>query len=199
LTSALEDGMPAHSRGASRATKYARVATVVILTLLPFALDAGQAQAHDKLVSTQPAGDSSITTGPPEIRLTFDKPVQTGFTEVEVTGPGSTYWAAGPPSVNGDTVTAPLRPLGPAGRYTIQYRIVSADGHPVSGQAGFTLAEAGSGAPAAGPVGPRSLSVTAAPTSAASAGGFPFWLWPVAGGAVLVLLGLLLARRITSA
>jgi methionine-rich copper-binding protein CopC len=191
--------MPAHSRSASRATKYARVATVAILTLLPFALDAGQAQAHDTLVSTQPAGNSTITAGPPEIRLTFDKPVQTGFTEVEVTGPGSTYWAAGPPSVNGDTVTAPLRPLGPTGRYTIRYRIVSADGHPVSGQAVFTLAVAGSGAPAAGPVGPRSLPANTVSTSPASGGGFPFWLWPVAGGAVMVLLGLLLARRITRA
>jgi methionine-rich copper-binding protein CopC len=199
LTSALEGGMPAHSRSASRATKYARVATVAILTLLPFTLDAGQAQAHDTLVSTQPAGDSTVTNGPPEIRLTFDKPVQTGFTEVEVTGPGGGYWAAGPPNVNGDTVTAPLRPLGPVGRYTIQYRIVSADGHPVSGQAAFTLTVAGSGAPAAGPVGPRSLSVNAAPTAPASGGGIPFWVWPVAGGAAMVLLGLLLARRLTRA
>jgi len=178
-------------------TKCARVATVAILTLLPFTLDAGQAQAHDTLVATRPATGSTITAGPPEIRLTFDKPVQFGFTEVEVTGPGGTHWAAGPPGVSGDTVTAPLRPLGPVGRYTIQYRIVSADGHPVSGRSGFTLTVAGSGSPASGPVGPRSLPANAAPTAPAPGGGIGFWLWPVTGGATMVLLGLLLARRLT--
>jgi methionine-rich copper-binding protein CopC len=187
--------MPAHSRGARKyATQCARLATVALCTLLPFLLDAGQAQAHDVLVSTQPPSDSTLTAAPPEVTLTFDKPVQLGFTEVEVVGPGTTYWAAGLPTVSGDTVTAPLRPLGPAGRYTIRYRIVSADGHPVSGQAGFTLTVAGSGSPAAGVVGPRSLQAARSPDPVAATS--PFWLWFGTGGALIVLLGLLLARRL---
>ena len=177
---------------------------VAVLLLLPFTFGAGQAHAHDVLVATRPADGSTVAHAPPEVELTFDKPVQDGFTEVELTGPGGTYWAAGSPTVSGDTVTAPLRPLGPAGHYTIRYRIVSADGHPVSGAAGFTLSTAGGGSPAAGPVGPRSRSANSVATSAdaaatVSGGGIPFWGWLAAGCAVTVLLGLLAARRITRA
>lgn len=47
-------------------------------------------------------------------------------------------------------VTVPLRALGSAGVYTAGYRVVSADGHPVSGSITFTLRAPGTAtAPAA--------------------------------------------------
>jgi methionine-rich copper-binding protein CopC len=192
-----------HSHSGPRArtlpAKGAQVIVVAVLTLLSIAFGAGQAQAHDILVATQPANGSTVAHAPSEVELTFDKPVQYGFTEVEVIGPGGTYWAAGAPNVDGNTVTAPLLPMGPAGHYTIRYRIVSADGHPVSGAAGFTLTAAGGGSPAPGPVGPRSLSADAVTTSAAAGtgAGSPFWAWLAAGCLLTVLLGLLVARRLT--
>lgn len=195
--------MRSHSHSGPRArplpVKCARVIVVAVLTLLSIAFGAGQAQAHNILVTTQPPNGSTVAHAPAEVELTFDKPVQYGFTEVEVIGPGGTYWAAGSPNVDGNTVTAPLRPLGPAGHYTIRYRIVSADGHPVSSAAGFTLTAAGGGSPAPGPVGLRSLSANAVATSAATTtvGGIPFWAWLAAGCVLTVLLGLLVARRLT--
>jgi copper resistance protein C len=36
-------------------------------------------------------------------------------------------------ALDGPTVSIDVAPLGPAGRYEIGYRIISADGHPVTG------------------------------------------------------------------
>jgi hypothetical protein len=83
-------------------------------------------------------------------------------------------------------VTAPVRELGPAGVYTIAYRIISADGHPVSGTLTFTLTTAGDGTPAAPP---------ADSAAGDDSGGVPIWVW--IGGAVVVLgIGLFFALRI---
>jgi hypothetical protein len=158
---------------------------------------AGTAYAHDVLVSSQPTAGSNIHNGPPEVRLVFDKPVESGFTDVEVLGPGDTYWAAGPPTIYGDTVSAPVRPLGPRGDYVIRYQIVSADGHPVSGQVDFTLAVAGSGKPAPGPVGGRTAAAPATAPPAAAPAKLD-WLW-LAGAAVAAgALGLVVSRRLTA-
>jgi len=59
-------------------TTLSQVAVVAVLTLLPFAFDAGPAQAHDVLVTTQPANGATIASAPPQVELTFDKPVQFG-------------------------------------------------------------------------------------------------------------------------
>jgi hypothetical protein len=86
-------------------------------------------------------------------------------------------------------VSAPLRPLGPPGAYTIRYRVTSADGHPVSGAIAFRLTVAGPGAavPAA--------AMTASP---AGAGSMPLWPW-ISGGAVLLGTGFAVARRLARA
>lgn len=180
--------------------KIVRTVVVVVLCLGALAFGAGQATAHDILVSAQPAAGSTIYTGPSQVRLVFDQPVQFGFTDVEVLGPGGTYWAAGPPIVDGNAVTAPLRQLGPKGDYTIRYQIVSADGHPVSGQVGFTLAVAGDGQPATGPIGGQTpAAARSAPSAASTATGtaLPEWLWLAAAAVAAVALGLVLAWRLS--
>ena len=82
--------------------------------------------------------------------LTFDQPVQAGegLNSVAVTGPDGKEWQGGSATVDSNVVTAPVRELGPKGVYTIGYRIVSADGHPVSGKLTFTLTREGNGTPA---------------------------------------------------
>ena len=153
-----------------------RAVAALALALAVTAIAAPPAAAHNTLVAADPADGASLPTGPSQVRLTFDQPVQSGFTTVTVTGPGDTRWEGGDPQVAGNSVTAPVSPLGPAGRYVIGYRVVSADGHPVSGTLAFQLTEAGTGTP-----------VTPAPGAAEDSGGgggMPLWPWLV--GAVLL-------------
>ncbi|GLY64132.1 copper resistance CopC family protein [Amycolatopsis taiwanensis] len=165
--------------------------TVALAALAMLGL-ATPALAHDVLLSTDPVKDASMETGPAKITLTFNAPVQGGdLNQIAVTGPNGTQWAEGSVSIDGNMVSAPVRPLGPAGVYTVGYRILSADGHPVQGQYTFTLTKAGNGTPAA------AGGAAGGPTGAASSsgsGGVPVWVW-VVGAVVLLAIGLTVALR----
>lgn len=167
-----------------------RLVLVTFLATTAILLGAAPAQAHDILVSSYPARGSSIAEIPEYVSVTFDKPVQDGFTELSVTGPGNTRWQTGSPVIDGNTVSAALDPLGPAGVYTIGYRIVSADGHPVSGSTSFTLTVAGSGKPATAQL----QTATATTTSGQNAN---IWPW-IAGAGAALLIALVTARRLST-
>ncbi|MDT9593176.1 copper resistance protein CopC [Nocardioides zeae] len=96
------------------------------------------AQAHATLSSSDPAADSSVAQLPEEVSLTFNQEMR-GPAYVLVTGPDGEA-ADGDPTIDGTTVTQAVTP-GAAGTYTIAYRVVSADGHPVSGEIPFEITE----------------------------------------------------------
>ncbi len=166
-----------------------RLLSIVLLAFLGMATVTGTALAHDTLVNTDPADGAQLAAGPAQVRLVFDQPVHGGYNTVTVSGPGNTHWTTGPVSVRDNTVTAPLGELGPAGQYVIGYRILSNDGHPVTGKVTFTLTQPGHGTPAPPPQGNDTQP------GAQSASGMPVWPW-IAGAVVLVAVGLVLALRL---
>ena len=150
------------------------------------------ALAHNVLISTDPGNGASLAAGPSKISLTFDQYVQgADVNQIAVTGPNGGQWAEGPISVVNNTISAPLRPLGPAGKYTVGYRVLSADGHPVTGDFTFTLTKAGTGTPATADAARSPGSAKATPDSG---GGVPIWVW-IAGAVVLLAIGLTVALR----
>jgi copper resistance protein C len=94
------------------------------------------AVAHDVLRSTNPADGAVVDQLPDRVVLTFDEPALAIGTEVQVTGPDGPVTDGTPQLVNTE-VRQPVR-AGPAGRYTVVWRVTSADGHPVSGTFSFT-------------------------------------------------------------
>ena len=173
-----------------------RVVSLLLTGLVAGAVVLGTAApalAHNVLVGSDPQDGSQLEAGPASITLTFDQPVQAGekFNTITVTGPEGTRWeAGGEPTVKNNSVVFPVRPLGPAAEYTVGYRILSADGHPVTGSLKFTLTKAGSGTPA-----PASASAAEGSASTSSgSGGVPIWVW-IVGAAVLLGGGAFLALR----
>ncbi|MER7080382.1 hypothetical protein SAMN02982929_04448 [Saccharopolyspora kobensis] len=169
-----------------------RLMAVAALALAALLGGAGTALAHNVLVSSDPADGAKLSTGPGEIRLTFDQPVRAGegYNTVNVVGPDGTYWTDGEVRVEGNSVTAPVRELGPAGTYTVGYRILSNDGHPVPGKVTFELTQAGNGTPAEPP-----QNADQPTEQSGESGGMPIWPW-IVGVVVLVGLGLVLALRL---
>lgn len=174
-----------------------RAVVVTVAAMLGMVGMAGQALAHNVLVSSDPAEGQQLDAGPPVVTLNFDQYVQSeaGLSQVVVTGPDGGQWTTGEVEVNGTAVSAPLRPLGPAGDYTIGYRVLSADGHPVTGKITFTLTKPGTGTPAPASAQQDAGSTDAAPAESGDSGGVPVWVW-IAGAVVLLAAGVFFALRI---
>ena len=164
-----------------------RVAAVLLLTLLGVFGLATPAFAHNQLTSSNPKDKASLDTGPDTVVLTFDQPVQAGegLNTVAITSENGDHWEGGVAEVDSNVVTTPVRELGPAGVYTIAYRIISADGHPVDGTLTFTLTTASDGTPAPPP----------ADSAADDSGGVPIWVW-ISGAVIVLAAGLFFALRI---
>jgi methionine-rich copper-binding protein CopC len=153
-----------------------------VLALLALA-GAGIASAHAIRTAADPAPDSSVGVGPARARATFNERLQTDFAAMTVVGPDGNLWSTGPAEISGAVASIALRPLGPAGIYTVNYRVTSADGHVVSGAWSFDLTVAGTGSP-----GPKVAQSSDEPD------GVPVWPF-VAVAVVIVGAGALVAMR----
>jgi copper resistance protein C len=157
----------------------ARIVAVSLLlaaVALGVTLTAGGASAHAARVSVDPAENAAVSAGPARVRATFNEDLQTTFAAMTVVGPDGNLWTSGQPQVQGPVVSVGVRPLGPTGSYTVNYRVTSADGHVVSGSWSFRLTATGTGTP--GPV---------ADSSDNAPGEVP--VWPFIVGAVVLVGG----------
>jgi hypothetical protein len=76
-----------------------------------------------------------------------------GSTVMQVVGPDGRHFETACPTVDGVTAQV-AADLGEAGRYTVEWQVVSADGHPIAGEFAFEWAPAGGQSLAAGSDGP---------------------------------------------
>ena len=144
---------------------------------------AGAASAHATRVATDPVENAELSQAPQKVSATFNETLQPQFAAMTVVGPDGNLWSTGDPKVDGAVVSVGVRPLGPSGTYTVNYRVTSADGHVVSGSWSFRLTVSGTGTP--GP---------SASTTNPSDDGFPVWPFIVAAG-VIVAAGAFWAVR----
>lgn len=132
--------------------------TAILAAVLVFGT-ATPAHAHDRLKSSSPAKNATVESVD-EVRLEFSSKVRVPF--VSVRRPGGDELQAGEPEVDGAVVTQALDGPLPDGRYSIAYRVVSSDGHPIEGEIPFQVKGAPTPSPSA------SASESAGPDAAAS-------------------------------
>jgi hypothetical protein len=121
---------------------------VTVLAGMGLVLGSPTAQAHDQLISSSPQDGEHLASAPTAVRLEFAAEVLTIGAAVVVVGEDGQAWAAGEPTVDGPVVAVPLEPDMPDGAYQIRWRVVSSDGHPISGVVAFTVGDAPASAPA---------------------------------------------------
>src|SRR5688572_21738947 len=128
------------------------LATVLILLLVV----PDVAVAHVRLASSTPAKDQVVTATPRQLRLRFTAQIEQRYTQLTLRGPderlvplGTLTFVAG----SDREFFAEVPPLAVSGSYTVQWRTAGADGHPLEGSFGFTLALASEPAPAGAPPG----------------------------------------------
>lgn len=130
-----------------RSVAAAALATA-LLAVLAFVGFAPRAFAHDYLVSSNPAANSTQRGALSRVSLTFGEPALTKPSPpvVEVVGPDGKHYETGCTQSEGTLISVPVA-LGADGVYTVTWRVVSDDGHPVTGT--FTFTHAGEGTTAA--------------------------------------------------
>lgn len=128
-----------HRSAALRPLPLLALGTSLLLALL-LALPL-PAQAHDTLLTSDPEDGASLETSPEAITLTFSADVLEVSPLVRITDESGNQLAEIVPAVDGPTATATLEEPLPAGTSTIQWRVVSSDGHPIEGTLAVTVAQ----------------------------------------------------------
>lgn len=133
------------SRTVSRLRRFtAATALAGALAIGGTALAASPAFAHDELVGQGFTQDQQ-TGGVSGITLTFSDSVIKVGTEIAITDPKGAVVSDGDAVVNARDVSQAVKtPLPAGGAYQVAWRVVSSDGHPISGSYAFEVAEDGS-------------------------------------------------------
>ena len=177
---------------------------IVPAVLALVVLHAPLARAHSELVSSDPADGASLDRPPTTVSLTFNEALMPDFVRLIGTDPAGRTGDLPVSSVEGPTTTITWPASAPAGTWTVGYRVVSQDGHPIEGAITFTYAAGSPGTSAppsspspATPSPPATSSPAASPASAEDSGP---WLIAGIAVAIIVLAGIalaLVARRRT--
>ncbi len=145
----------------------ARALVVAVVASACLASGVGNAAAHTALAGSDPVDGATEGAAPTVVTLTFTEDINPTFANVVVNSSDGRNWVAGTPVVAGPEIRASVSPnLPEGGDYTIGYRVVSEDGHPVSGSVSFTVAGTPAPAEPESPS-PGSQTTSASPTATA--------------------------------
>ena len=117
-----------------------RLVVALVVTGVVLLLAAQAASAHAELVSTTPQDGATLEEPPAEVVLTFNEPVQLLDDSMRLF-PGDGSPVALEAHVSSTEVIAPVPGELGDGSYALSYRVVSADGHPISGALTFTVGD----------------------------------------------------------
>jgi copper transport protein len=128
-----------------------RLVLLVALALVALAASsrgwAPPAPIHPTLVSSEPAANSHAAVAPRRVRLVYSEPVEGGLARIVLVAAAgdSVVLRAGADPRDVNAVIARIDTLAP-GRYKLDWRVVSADGHAVSGSFRFAVGDTTLGA-----------------------------------------------------
>lgn len=118
--------------------------SIIFIALFAFLFlgSAPSAMAHEDIQVTDPATNELLEAGVIPIVLTFSEPVMimdgNEGTEIQVTDEAGTNQNAGCLQVRENMVSAMVE-LDQTGEYTVTWRTVSSDGHPIDGSYKFKI------------------------------------------------------------
>jgi methionine-rich copper-binding protein CopC len=196
--------MPALSRRAAAARALVATATMTLTALVL----APPAQAHNVVVSTEPAANSTLTQAPTSVTLHFEEPPVAGGTAIVVRGPAGGVVTSGTTTLTASDATVAVAPLTESGVYTVAYRSASDDGHTITGTYTFTVTLSAAETPTPSPTptptptatpsatentGTLSSSASSSASTGSSASGPGALPWVLGGLVLLAVAGAVLA------
>lgn len=119
-----------------------RTISIILVTMIAGALGITAANAHPKLVKSEPAADAVVSPSPKELTLSFNEELVPKFSSADVKDEKGQKVeigaAASDPADKKRMIVQLPKPLG-AGKYTVEWHVVAADTHRVQGSYAFTV------------------------------------------------------------
>lgn len=115
-----------------------RIATALVAALALFAFGAAPASAHDVLIDTSPQDGAELTTTTDTIVLTFSNTVTEIGGKIRV-APADGEAVDGDLTADGKNAVYTFEEPLANGEYTVSWRVVSSDSHPIEGTFEFTV------------------------------------------------------------
>jgi methionine-rich copper-binding protein CopC len=160
------------------------------------------ALAHTDLVVSTPTDGAQLATVPDEIQLTFSEDLLPESVVVSVADSAGMVIRVLELEVDGSVVTVTWPPGLSGTDYTVNYRVVSQDGHPVTGSVSFTVDSPPSAASAVAPTAasttptvPTTTEPTTTEPTSSSAPAIAAIAAGLAVGIAVALVFLLVGRR----
>ena len=116
--------------------------SIGLLALLLFSIsNTYSSNAHSSMIEQFPKGNATISDMPLEVKLTFDEELLDlgSGNFVTVKDPNGKEISTGPSVLLSSKISRKLTSPTMPGKYSVSYRVVSADGHVVEGTYQFTL------------------------------------------------------------
>lgn len=113
-----------------------------IVLMLAALLTAPAVLAHAHLKHQYPAADAEVAAAPQALTLNFSEGVEANFSGVTLTGPAQSLIETGKAKRNEKDQTQLIIPLNQPlkpGTYTVDWHVVSVDGHKTQGQYHFSV------------------------------------------------------------
>lgn len=119
--------------------RIARLFAAALAAAIIAVLTASPARAHNSLTKAAPDKDATVTESPEQVSLTFLQKVDPKFLTIVVTDAQKNKVPMDAATADGKLGTAAFTEPLVNGVYTVAYRVVSEDGHPVQGSYKFTV------------------------------------------------------------
>ncbi|MBC1434606.1 copper resistance protein [Listeria rocourtiae] len=116
----------------------------LVVAICLFLMPTTVAEAHAYLQSSTPKDQSTVTKAPEKVMLTFTEMIQNEYPSVIVRNSEGKRFEKGAASINPENdhvVEIGLLKDLPDDVYSVEWRVVSADGHPVSGVISFKVGD----------------------------------------------------------
>jgi copper transport protein len=141
-----------------------RIALLGTLAVLLTLLFASPAAAHAELATINPANGTQLSEPPTKVQMTFTESVNLIGGGIRLVDDEGATVPTSDPTVDGRTVTWPMPDL-PEGAYVVTWRVVSSDGHPISGASSFGVGTAAAAVPGPDSADPTSSEVATGSTA----------------------------------
>ena len=171
-----------------------RLLFVFVFGVIAMLMSVGMASGHSQLVSSDPVDGSVLSAPPTQVVLTFNEALLKEAVDVAIANGAGEAVSGAVATAVGAIVTIPWPADLPPDNYSVSYRIVSDDGHPITGSIGFAYTSASTSPSVITPEATPEVMPEVPPTSE-PAPGFPIGLVGLILALAATITVIILARR----